>query len=71
MRVLHHHGTTPEDDTLTLGDAIAAVSAVAVDEREVVAVVLHMLRRRSIRLADRAPAPPRTHERDSQDQGEE
>jgi hypothetical protein len=35
---------------LTLGDAVAAVSAVTADEREVVAVVRHMLQGESIRL---------------------
>jgi hypothetical protein len=44
---------------LTLGDAVAAVSAVTSDEREVVAVVLHMLRRQSIRLASARPLPHR------------
>jgi hypothetical protein len=47
---------------MTLGDAIAAVSAVAADEREVVAVVQHMLRRRSIRLVGAARVPRRAHE---------
>lgn len=35
---------------LALGDAVAAVSAVTADEREVVAVVLQMLQGKSIRL---------------------
>jgi len=39
-----------QNTVLTLGDAVAAVSAVTTDEREVVAVVLHMLRRESIRF---------------------
>jgi len=38
------------DTAPTLGDAVAAVSAVTADEREVVAVVLHMLQGKSIRL---------------------
>lgn len=44
-----------QNSGLTLGDAVAAVSAVTADEREVVAVVLHMLRRQSIRLAGTRP----------------
>jgi hypothetical protein len=40
---------------LTLGDAVAAVAAVAADEHEVVAVVVHMLRNQSIRLVGTPP----------------
>lgn len=71
MHVLHRRGNPPDNATLTLGDAIAAVSAVVADEREVVAVVLHMLQSRSIRLVGAAPAPIQTHERDSQGPGEQ
>jgi hypothetical protein len=47
-----------QNSGLTLGDAVAAVSAVTADEREVVAVVLHMLQRQSIRLACAPPLQP-------------
>lgn len=40
---------------MTLGDAVAAVSSLTSDEREVVAVVLRMLRRHAIRLAAERP----------------
>lgn len=50
MHTLHVRRTAGRKPDLTLGDAIAAVSAIAADDREVVAIVEHMLRRRSIRL---------------------
>jgi len=50
MRVRHRRRFQGQNTVLTLGDAVAAVSAVTANEREVVAVVLHMLRRQSIRL---------------------
>lgn len=65
MHTLHRRGFAAQNTVLTLGDAIAAVSAVAADEREVVAVVQHMLQRRSIRLVGAAPIPPRTKCRSS------
>jgi hypothetical protein len=62
MDTLHRRSFAARNAVVTLGDAIAAVSAIAADEREVVAVVQHMLRRRSIRLAGAAPVPPRADE---------
>ncbi|HEY8154017.1 MAG TPA: hypothetical protein VII72_07820 [Myxococcota bacterium] len=50
MHARHSAGWNEQNAVLTLGDAVAAVSAVTTDEREVVAVVLHMLERRAIRL---------------------
>ena len=50
MHVGQTRGLQDQNTVLTLGDAVAAVSAVTADEREVVAVVLHMLRRESIRF---------------------
>ena len=63
MHARHRSGFQGRDTGLTLGDAVAAVSAITADEREVVAVVLHMLQRRSIRFACEPPglhrpAPP-------------
>jgi hypothetical protein len=55
MHARHRTGFQRQVRGLTLGDAVAAVSAVTCDEREVVAVVLHMLRRQSIRLACARP----------------
>lgn len=55
MHARHRTGFQRQNSVLTLGDAVAAVSAVTADEREVVAVVLHMLRRQSIRLACARP----------------
>jgi hypothetical protein len=55
MHARHRSGFEQKNTVLTLGDAVAAVSAVTSDEREVVAVVLHMLRRQSIRLAGVRP----------------
>jgi hypothetical protein len=54
MRV-RHRNRFQKNAVLTLGDAVAAVSSLTPDEREVVAVVLHMLRRHSIRLAAERP----------------
>ena len=63
MHIRHRAGLRGPNMVLTLGDAVAAVSAVTTDEREVVPVVLHMLRRRSIRLIGAArfnrDQPPR------------
>ena len=56
MQVRQRRGFQDQDTVLTLGDAVAAVSAVTADEREVVAVVLHMLRRASIRFLGAAPS---------------
>ena len=55
MHVRQRRGFEDQDTVLTLGDAIDAVSAVTADEREVVAVVLHMLRRGLIRFLGAAP----------------
>jgi hypothetical protein len=55
MHVRQRRGFQDQSTVLTLGDAVAAVSAVTADEREVVAVVLHMLRRESIRFLGAAP----------------
>ena len=44
-----------QNPVLTLGDAVAAVASLTSDEREVVAVVLRMLRRHAIRLAGERP----------------
>lgn len=55
MHARHRSGFQRQNSGLTLGDAVAAVSAVTADEREVVAVVLHMLRYQSIRLACARP----------------
>ena len=60
MQVRKRRGFEDQNTVLTLGDAVAAVSAVTADEREVVAVVLHMLRRASIRLLGAAPFPTRS-----------
>ncbi len=57
MHVLHSRGFRRQNAVLTLGDLIAAVSTVVTDEREVVAMVRHMLRCRSIRLAGPTPVP--------------
>lgn len=65
MHTLHRRGCAARNTVLTLGDAIAAVSAVAADERELVAVVQHMLRRRAIRLVGEADAPLRAKESSS------
>jgi hypothetical protein len=43
------HEAPNQHGVVTLADVVAAVSDVTSDEIEVVAVVLHMLRRRSIR----------------------
>jgi hypothetical protein len=69
MHTLHRRRFAARDAVMTLGDAIAAVSAVAADEREVVAVVQHMLRRRSIRLVGAVPVPPRADQHSAE--GEE
>jgi hypothetical protein len=50
-----HRKRFQQNPGLTLGDAVAAVSSLTSDEREVVAVVLRMLRRHSIRLAGERP----------------
>ncbi len=62
MRALNRRGGAAQNSVLTLGDAIAAISAVAADEREVVAVVQHMLNCRSIRLVGATPSSPRARE---------
>lgn len=46
----HRRGLRDQNAVLTFGDAVAAISAVTADEREVVAVLVHMLRNRKIRL---------------------
>ena len=63
MRDRRRIGFQKQNSDLTFGDAVAAVSAVTSDEREVVAVVLHMLRSQAIRLGCERPvlhrpAPP-------------
>jgi hypothetical protein len=68
MHTLHRRSFAARNAVMTLGDAIAAVSAVAADEREVVAVVQHMLRRRSIRLVGAVPVLPRATEYSSADE---
>ena len=50
MQVRQRRGFQDQNTVLTLGDAVAAVSAVTADEREVVAVVLHLFRSESIRF---------------------
>jgi hypothetical protein len=55
MRARHRNRFHEKTPVLTLGDAVAAVSSLTSDEREVVAVVLSMLRRHSIRLAGERP----------------
>jgi hypothetical protein len=50
MRAQRRRTPQKQNAVLTLGDAVAAVSAVTADEREVVAVVLHMIRRQAIRF---------------------
>ena len=57
MQIRQRRGFQDQNTVLTLGDAVAAVSAVTADEREVVAVVLEMLRRESIRFLGAAPFP--------------
>jgi len=57
MQIRRRHGFQDHNTVLTLGDAVDAVSAVTADEREVVAVVLDMLRRESIRFLGAAPFP--------------
>jgi len=48
-------GFQDQNSVLTLGDAVAAVSAVTADDHEVVAVIMHMLQRESIRFCGVAP----------------
>jgi hypothetical protein len=55
VQVRQPRGFPDQNIVLTLGDAVAAVSAVTANEREVVAVVLHMLRSESIRFLGAAP----------------
>ena len=50
MPVRPRLGLEDPNTALTLGEAVAAVSAVTADERKVVAVVLHMLQGKPIRL---------------------
>jgi hypothetical protein len=57
MPDLHRRALGAQSKDLTLADAVAAVSAITADEREVVAVVRHMLRSQSIRLVGPEPAP--------------
>ncbi len=59
MHVRQRRGFQDPDTILTLGDAVAAVSTITADEREVVAIVRHMLRRGLIRFLGAAPFPTR------------
>ena len=56
VHVRQRRGFQEQNTVLTFGDVVAAVSAVTSDEREVVAVVLHMLRRESIRFSVQRPS---------------
>ena len=62
MHVGKRRGFQDQNTVLTFGDVVAAVSAVTSDEREVVAVVLHMLRRQTIRLVNAMRVPAATQE---------
>jgi len=50
VHVQQRRGFQDQNAVLTLGDVVAVVSAIAADEREIAAVVLHILRRESIRF---------------------
>jgi hypothetical protein len=58
-------GSRDQNRVLTFSDAVAAVSAFTADADEVLAVVVHMLQRGSIRLTGAAPVAPRAPARDS------
>ena len=53
-------GVEDQNIVLTLGDAVVAVSEITNDANEVAAIVLHLLRRQSIRLV--GPAPVERHD---------
>jgi len=57
MHVRQRRGFQDQNTVLTFGDVVAAVSAVTSDEREVAAVVLHMLRLQTVRLVGAMRVP--------------
>ena len=60
MHDLDCPGLQDQNTVLTLGDAVVAVSEITNDASEVVAIVLHLLQRQSIRLV--GPAPVERHD---------
>jgi hypothetical protein len=58
-------GCQGQNRVLTFSDAVAAVSAFTADADEVLAVVVHMLQRGSIRLTGAAPVASWTPDPDS------